>query len=44
MAGDRKRRQSLGRAAQRRALARYGAERLVRDVEALYGELVAPRE
>jgi glycosyltransferase involved in cell wall biosynthesis len=43
LAGDPRRRQSLGRAARRRALDRYGAERLLSDVDALYRELVAAR-
>ncbi len=41
MAGDPARRRESGAAAQRRALARYGAERLLDDVDALYGELTA---
>lgn len=43
MAGDEARRRSLGRAARARAVERYGAERLLRDVDALYRELAAER-
>jgi glycosyltransferase involved in cell wall biosynthesis len=43
MAGDDALRQSLGRAARRRTLERYGAERLLGDVDALYRELIAAR-
>jgi glycosyltransferase involved in cell wall biosynthesis len=43
MAGDARLRQSCGAAARRRATGRYGAERLLGDVDALYGELVAAR-
>jgi glycosyltransferase involved in cell wall biosynthesis len=41
MAVDPARRRSCGRAARRRALDRYGAERLLGDVDALYRELLA---
>jgi glycosyltransferase involved in cell wall biosynthesis len=40
MAADPQRREECGRAARRRALGRYGADRLLGDVDALYGELV----
>ncbi len=43
MAGDAGRRQSCGRAARCHAIDRYGAERLLSDVDALYRELVAAR-
>ncbi|MGE5280912.1 MAG: glycosyltransferase [Chloroflexota bacterium] len=43
MSGDPGRRESLGRAARLRAVERYGAERLLRDVDGLYRELVAVR-
>ena len=43
MAADTQRREKLGRAARRRALSRYGAERLLGDIDALYRELVAVR-
>jgi glycosyltransferase involved in cell wall biosynthesis len=43
MAADAQRREWCGRAARRRALGRYGAERLLGDVDALYRELVAAR-
>jgi glycosyltransferase involved in cell wall biosynthesis len=43
MAGDAERRESRGRAARRRAIDRYGAERLLGDTDALYRELVAAR-
>jgi glycosyltransferase involved in cell wall biosynthesis len=43
MAGDEARRRSLGRAARARAIERYGAERLLRDVDALYRELAGER-
>lgn len=41
MATDTDRRTSSGDAAQRRALDRYGATRLIRDIDELYGELTA---
>jgi glycosyltransferase involved in cell wall biosynthesis len=44
MAGDPQRRESCGRAARRRAIDRYGAERLLGDIDALYGELTAARK
>jgi glycosyltransferase involved in cell wall biosynthesis len=44
MAGDARLRQSCGAAARRRATGRYGAERLLGDVDALYRELVAARQ
>lgn len=40
MAGDEARRSSCGRAARRRATDRYGAERLLSDIDTLYRELV----
>jgi glycosyltransferase involved in cell wall biosynthesis len=40
LAGDPERRAEYGRAARTRALERFGAERLVSDVDALYEELV----
>jgi glycosyltransferase involved in cell wall biosynthesis len=43
LAGDESLRQGLGRAARRRAIGRYGAERLLGDVDALYSELLAAR-
>lgn len=43
MAGDAGRRARCGRVARARALERYGAERLLSDVDALYRELVAAR-
>jgi glycosyltransferase involved in cell wall biosynthesis len=43
MAGDAVRRESCGRAARRRAIDRYGAERLLADTDELYRELVAAR-
>jgi glycosyltransferase involved in cell wall biosynthesis len=43
IAGDPRLRRDRGRAARRRALGRYGAERLLNDVDALYRELVAAR-
>ena len=43
MAGDAERRGGCGRAARRRAIGRYGAERLLGDVDALYRELVGVR-
>jgi glycosyltransferase involved in cell wall biosynthesis len=43
MAADAGRRQSYGRAAHRRAIDRYGAERLLGDTDELYRELVAAR-
>jgi glycosyltransferase involved in cell wall biosynthesis len=43
MAGDAGRRESYGRAARRRAIERYGAERLLGDTDELYRELVATR-
>jgi len=43
MAADAQRREWCGRAARRRALGRYGSERLLGDVDALYRELVAAR-
>jgi glycosyltransferase involved in cell wall biosynthesis len=39
MAGDPERRRTLGRAARRRVTERYGAARLIGDVDALYREL-----
>ncbi len=39
LAGDEARRQAYGRAARPRALERYGAARLLHDVDALYREL-----
>ena len=41
MAGDAGRRERCGRVARRHALDRYGAQRLLSDVDALYRELVA---
>jgi glycosyltransferase involved in cell wall biosynthesis len=41
MAGDAGRRERCGRVARRHAVDRYGAQRLLSDVDALYGELVA---
>jgi glycosyltransferase involved in cell wall biosynthesis len=43
MAGDAGRRRDFGQAARRRAVGRYGAERLLGDVDALYRELTAAR-
>jgi glycosyltransferase involved in cell wall biosynthesis len=43
MAADPQRREECGRAARRRALGRYGADRLLGDVDALYQELVGGR-
>ncbi len=43
LAGDAQLRQRCGKAARRRALERYGAERLLGDVDALYRELIARR-
>jgi glycosyltransferase involved in cell wall biosynthesis len=43
MAADPQRRERCGRAAQRRALGRYGAARLLSDIDALYRELAAAR-
>jgi len=43
MAGDPELRASCGNAARPRAIDRYGAERLLSDVDALYGELLAAR-
>ena len=43
LAGDPARRRAMGAAARERALGRYGAERLLRDVDALYRELAAGR-
>jgi glycosyltransferase involved in cell wall biosynthesis len=43
MAADAQRRQTCGLAARRRALDRYGADRLLGDVDALYRELTAAR-
>jgi glycosyltransferase involved in cell wall biosynthesis len=43
MAADAQRRESCGRAARRRALGSYGAERLLGDIDELYRELVAAR-
>ncbi len=40
LAADAPRRERCGRAARDRALGRYGAERLLGDIDALYGELV----
>jgi glycosyltransferase involved in cell wall biosynthesis len=40
MAGDAGRRERCGRVARRHALDRYGAQRLLGDVDALYGELL----
>jgi glycosyltransferase involved in cell wall biosynthesis len=44
MATDAGLRARSGRAAQRRVLSRYGAERLLGDIDALYGELTAARK
>jgi glycosyltransferase involved in cell wall biosynthesis len=41
MAGDPQRREECGRAARRRALGRYGADRLLGDIDSLYRELVS---
>jgi glycosyltransferase involved in cell wall biosynthesis len=41
MAADPERRRSAGSAARARALSRYGAQRLIADVDALYRELLA---
>ena len=43
LASDRDLRARLGEAARERALSRYPASRLVADIDALYGELLAPR-
>jgi glycosyltransferase involved in cell wall biosynthesis len=43
MAGDAEQRETFGRAARRRAIGRYGAERLLGDIDSLYGELVPAR-
>jgi glycosyltransferase involved in cell wall biosynthesis len=43
MAADAQRREECGRAARQRALGRYGAARLLGDVDALYRELVGDR-
>ncbi|HZK15193.1 MAG TPA: glycosyltransferase [Solirubrobacterales bacterium] len=43
IASDAERRTRSGSATQRRALSRYGAERLLSDVDRLYGELTAAR-
>jgi glycosyltransferase involved in cell wall biosynthesis len=43
MAADPRRRETCGLAARRRALGRYGADRLLGDVDALYRELTAAR-
>ena len=43
MAADAQRRERCGRAARQRALGRYGADRLLGDIDALYRELVAAR-
>jgi glycosyltransferase involved in cell wall biosynthesis len=43
LAADAPRRESCGRAARQRALGRYGAERLLEDIDALYRELAASR-
>jgi glycosyltransferase involved in cell wall biosynthesis len=43
MAADPQLRRRCGRAARERALGRYGAQRLLRDVDALYTELAAAR-
>ncbi|MFL5902051.1 MAG: glycosyltransferase [Solirubrobacterales bacterium] len=43
MAADAQRRERCGRVARQRALDRYGAERLLSDIDALYRELVAAR-
>ncbi len=43
MAGDEARRRSCGRAAREWVIDRYAAERLLADVDALYGELLAVR-
>jgi glycosyltransferase involved in cell wall biosynthesis len=42
MAGDVGLREQCGRAAQERSLSRYGAERLIGDVDSLYRELTTP--
>jgi glycosyltransferase involved in cell wall biosynthesis len=44
MAADAQRRERCGGAARQRALGRYGAERLLGDIDALYRELVAARQ
>lgn len=44
MAADAQGRERYGRAARQRALGRYGAERLLGDIDALYRELVASRQ
>jgi len=44
LAADAPRRESCGRAARGRALGRYGAERLLGDIDALYRELVGGGE
>lgn len=43
MAADAERREEFGRAARRRALDRYGADRLLGDIDELYRELVVGR-
>jgi glycosyltransferase involved in cell wall biosynthesis len=43
MAADAQRRERCGRAARRRALGRYGADRLLGDIDELYSELVDAR-
>jgi glycosyltransferase involved in cell wall biosynthesis len=43
MGADAERRESFGRAARQRAIGRYGAERLLGDINALYSELTAAR-
>lgn len=43
LAADAQRREWCGRAARRRALGRYGADRLLGDIDELYRELVAAR-
>jgi glycosyltransferase involved in cell wall biosynthesis len=40
LAADPERREQMGRRASEHVLARYGVERLVRDIDALYGELL----
>jgi glycosyltransferase involved in cell wall biosynthesis len=43
LAADPELRQGCGSAARDRALGRYGAERLLKDIDVLYGTLVAAR-
>lgn len=44
LAGDRDLRQRMGAAARRHVAPRFGAERLVRDIDALYASLLAARD